>query len=258
VTSRNFQKLLQSKWNGGIGFKDMHKFNQALLAWQAWRLIQFSDSLCARLLKAKYYPNVDLVDTVFPGEASPTWKAIEHGLELVKKGVIWRIRSGAKVSIWRDPWIPRPPSFKITLRKGRSWLRWVSQLMKNGSREWDEQKLDLCLYPHDKEEVLKIRPMQQDQDDVVAWFYEESGIFTIKSAYQLVVLLENANDNQGGSGGAGGSGRPIYKSIWNAEVPPKRLIFAWKLAVDGLATQEKRMRRGLFCKVIYVIYVGEV
>jgi hypothetical protein len=41
-------------------------------------------------------------------------------------------------------------------------------LMKDRSREWDEQKLDLCLYPHDKEEVLKIRPMQQNKDDVVA------------------------------------------------------------------------------------------
>jgi hypothetical protein len=100
-----------------------------------------------------------LEDAVFPREASPTWRAIEHGLKLVNKGVIWRIRSGAKVNIWRDPWIPRPPSLKIMLRKGRSRLRWVSQLME-GSREWDEQKLDLCLYPHDKEEVLKIRPMQ--------------------------------------------------------------------------------------------------
>jgi hypothetical protein len=118
-------------------------------------------------------------------------------------------------------------------------------LMKDGSREWDEQKLDLHLYPHDKEEVLKIWPMQQNQDDMVAWFYEKSGIFTVKSAYQLAVSLENANDNQGDSSDAGGSGRPIYKNIWNAEVPPKVCIFAWKLAVDGLATEDKRMRRGL-------------
>jgi hypothetical protein len=63
--------------------------------------------LCAKVLKAKYYPNGDLVDMVFPGEASPTWKAIEHGLELVKKGIIWPIGSRTKVNIWRDPWLLR-------------------------------------------------------------------------------------------------------------------------------------------------------
>jgi hypothetical protein len=62
-------------------------------------LIEFPYSLCTRVLKAKYYPNGDLVDTVFPGEALPIWKAIEHGLDLVKKGIIWRIGSGSRVNI---------------------------------------------------------------------------------------------------------------------------------------------------------------
>jgi hypothetical protein len=80
-------------------------------------------------MKAKYYRAGELVDTVFPMEVSPTWKAIEHGLELVKKGIIWRIQSGTKVQIWRDLWVPRKPSMMITLKKGRSRLCWVSQLM---------------------------------------------------------------------------------------------------------------------------------
>jgi hypothetical protein len=48
---------------------------------------------------------------------SPTWKAIEHGLKLVKKGIIWCIRSGTEVNIWRDPWIPIP---KTTLVQDQS------------------------------------------------------------------------------------------------------------------------------------------
>jgi hypothetical protein len=59
---------------GGMGFRDMKLFNQALLARQAWRLLQFPDNLCARLLKAKCYPRGELIDTVFPTEASPTWR----------------------------------------------------------------------------------------------------------------------------------------------------------------------------------------
>jgi hypothetical protein len=135
-----WEKLLRPKCQGGLGFRDMHKFNQALLARQSWRLLQFPDSLCARILKVSTM-RTELVDTVFSGEASPTWRVIEHGLELLKKGIIWRISTGEKVNIWRDPCIPRPPSRRISLKKGRSRARWVSQLMKEGTREWDEDKL---------------------------------------------------------------------------------------------------------------------
>jgi hypothetical protein len=90
-----------------MGFRDMKLFNKALLARQAWRLIQFSESLYARLLKAKYYPNGELVDTVFPTCTSPTWKDIAYGLELLKEGIVWRVGSSSKIQIWRDPCIER-------------------------------------------------------------------------------------------------------------------------------------------------------
>jgi hypothetical protein len=69
-----------------MGFRDMRLRHKALPAGQAWRLIQYLDSLCAQLLMVKYYPNAELVDTVFSGAASPTWKSIVYGLELLKEG----------------------------------------------------------------------------------------------------------------------------------------------------------------------------
>jgi hypothetical protein len=80
--------LIRSKPHGGLGFRDMRIFNQALLARQAWRLISRPDSLCARVLRAKYYPQGNLVDTVFPGNSSPTWTVVTYGLELLKHGLI--------------------------------------------------------------------------------------------------------------------------------------------------------------------------
>jgi hypothetical protein len=80
---------LVPKVKGGMGFRDMRLFNKALLARQVWKLIQYPESLCAILLKARYYPNGELIDIVFTGMASPTWKSIEYGLELLKEGIIW-------------------------------------------------------------------------------------------------------------------------------------------------------------------------
>lgn len=87
-------KLIKPKGSGGLGFKELNLFNQALLAKQAWRLVTSPDSLCSQVLRAKYYPNGNLLDTSPAGTASQTWRAIEHGLELLKEGVIWRVGDG--------------------------------------------------------------------------------------------------------------------------------------------------------------------
>jgi hypothetical protein len=84
----SWDKLIQKKSKGGMGFRDLALFNQALLAKQAWRLLDKPDSLCARLLKARYFPNANLMDTAFVKNPSPGWKGITHGLELLKKGAV--------------------------------------------------------------------------------------------------------------------------------------------------------------------------
>ena len=44
-----------------MGFKYLHAFNVAMLAKQCWRLINNPDTLCARVLRAKYYPDGNLL-----------------------------------------------------------------------------------------------------------------------------------------------------------------------------------------------------
>jgi hypothetical protein len=87
----SWDSMLRPKEHGGIDFKDMRLFNQALLARQAWRLIQQPNTLCAQVLKAKYFPHVIPMDTTFSSNASSNWSSIEYDLELLKKGIIWRI-----------------------------------------------------------------------------------------------------------------------------------------------------------------------
>jgi hypothetical protein len=48
-------------------------------------------------------------------------------------------------------------SLKISLKKGKPRLRWVSQLMTPGRREWDMRTLETCFHNHDIEEIKKIR-----------------------------------------------------------------------------------------------------
>jgi hypothetical protein len=79
-----------------MGFRDLNCLNQAPLAKQAWRLLDQPDSLCARLLKAKYFPFGKLTYNAFIKNASPCWQGITHGLELLKQCVVWRIINGKR------------------------------------------------------------------------------------------------------------------------------------------------------------------
>ena len=82
----SWEEMRLSKSKAGMGFKYMHAFNQACLAKQARCLIETPHSLCAHLLRPKYYPNGDILDTVFLGSSSAIRKDIVHGLEF-KKGL---------------------------------------------------------------------------------------------------------------------------------------------------------------------------
>jgi hypothetical protein len=102
-----------------------------------------------------------------------------------------------------------------------------------------------CMYPVDANEVLKIRLTNRGDEDCIAWHYEKFGIFTVRSAYKLALVWEQANRRQVGSSARADGSRKVYNEIWSAQVPLKVFIFAWKRALGELATQCNRKRRTL-------------
>lgn len=79
-------KLCYPKSEGGMGFRDVYSFNLAMFSKQCWRLIMNPDSLCARVVKAKYYPNESLLQATLKNGALFTWQSIMKGLETFKLG----------------------------------------------------------------------------------------------------------------------------------------------------------------------------
>lgn len=181
--------------------------NQALLARQPWRLLQFPDSLCAQVLKAKYYPNRVLTDTVFPSNGSSTWHAIEYGLELLKKGIIWRVGNGASIRAWRDPWILRSHQLRPITVRGRCRLCWVSDLIQP-SGGWNMDLLRWHFLAIDVDEIVKIKPSMRNREDFIAWHPDKHGSFTVRSAYRLALDEQLRAQGSGASSSRPSGDRP--------------------------------------------------
>jgi hypothetical protein len=102
---QRWSKLTRAKGDGGMGFRDLPLFNQAMLGKQGWRLINRPESLCARVLNGKYYPNCSFLEAARRKKSSETWQAILFGRQALAKGLIKRIGPGDSIDIWKDNWI---------------------------------------------------------------------------------------------------------------------------------------------------------
>lgn len=78
-----WDRLTQHKSRGGMGFRDLHLFNKAMLGKQGWRLITGPDSLCARVLKGRYYHDSTFMESSGKKHASHKWRAILAGKEVL-------------------------------------------------------------------------------------------------------------------------------------------------------------------------------
>jgi hypothetical protein len=103
----SWEKLTLSKENDGLRYKVLYTFNLSMLAKQAWRLLSNRASLCARVMKAKYYLDCSMFEVQSKDGISYAWRSILKGVEVLRQGVTKRVGDGLTINIWSDPWLPR-------------------------------------------------------------------------------------------------------------------------------------------------------
>jgi len=153
---KKWEDIAVPKERGGMGFRDFQLFNKAMLAKQGWRILTNPNSLCARVLKGKYFHDRDFLSSRTKRGASHIWNAILFGRDALHKGLVKRIGDGSITHIWDDPWIPSNPAFKPLVRLPDVDVNLVQDLIDQNSVKWDYDKLEESFAPIDAQAIAGI------------------------------------------------------------------------------------------------------
>ncbi|KAA3465211.1 reverse transcriptase [Gossypium australe] len=166
---------------GGLDFRNLDKFNIALLAKQGWRLITYSNSLLACVLKAKYYPNGNFLDAALGNVPSLTWRSIWSAKGILEKGLCWRVSRGDGISVWTDLWVLGNGADRLQNHRRNGNIRLVADLIGESNRTWKRNLIVNTFDATIARKILQIPLAKSVYEDFQVWRGEPSGNFSINS-----------------------------------------------------------------------------
>ncbi|MCH80635.1 hypothetical protein A2U01_0001405, partial [Trifolium medium] len=179
--------LFKSKFDGGMGFRNMHWFNLAMLAKQVWRLQTDPTSLLGKCLKARYYPTNDILHSQQGNHASYAWQSIHQAIWVIKKGSCWKIGDGQNVHLWDDNWVVFQNGYKLlTPPNDHDNITKVRDIMLfQPTKDWNYNLIDQTFLPFERDLIKQIPLITEATEDQLMWPHTKEGDYSVKSGYNL-------------------------------------------------------------------------
>ncbi|XP_057811902.1 uncharacterized protein LOC131026150 [Salvia miltiorrhiza] len=231
----SWEKLCLQKSKGGLGFRRLGSFNQALLAKQAWWLLKFPNSLVARVLRGRYFKDGDLLNAQPSSNASYSWRSITWGHDLLKGGLRRRVGNGNSIKAFDDPWIPVAGSGIAACSDGAQNDLMAKDFMVGSS--WDKIKLAAAFLPFEVSAIETIPLSRLGVDDDWYWIYDEKGRFSVKSGYLLATDFYSPHPASTSE-----EQKKWCSLLWSINIPPKVKIFIWRATKNLIATDSNLVR----------------
>ena len=144
------------KNEGGMGFKELRKFNDVMLAKQVWRLVHDKEYLFYRVFKAKFFPSGDIFSAQVKS-GSYAWRSILKARYLIAKGARYRVVNGQKVRIYQDCWLPSDESSKVISSPSLlSADARVADIIDANSDWWNVYLLERVFLPFEAQKIKSI------------------------------------------------------------------------------------------------------
>ena len=238
-----WKKLCKSKELGGMGFKDIEWFNQALLCKQAWRIWYKPQSLLARVMKSRYFRQGDFLECGIGTRPSYAWRSIIHGRELLLQGLWKRVGNGQDTHVWYENWlrmeIPRPPRYRtddvdLTLK--------VSDLIDARYGTWDVARVRHLFVEEDANHILGMK-LDHRREDTLVWGFSRDGKYDSQSGYKLLEHLQTISSPEAPS--LPPVEKRLWSNIWKVKTLPKIRHFMWRALAGALAVATRLRTRGI-------------
>lgn len=178
-----WDKLTRSKKAGGLGFRDIQCFSDALLAKVSWRILTNPECLMAKILLGKYCHSSPFLESSLPNSSSHGWGGIMIGKELMKQKLGKVIGNGKTTKVWNDPWLSlsKPLQLFGPPNKNNAEML-VAGLFLLDKMEWNLEKIE-ALLPGLEHNILELKPSVTGAEDKFSWLGHASGIYSARSGY---------------------------------------------------------------------------
>jgi len=217
-----------------MGFRELSRFNDSLLAKQVWHLKNNEDSLFHRVFKAKKFPNCSIMEANSSSKRSYAWKGIAQARQVIDLGLVWCVGDSKSIKVRGDKWLPSlHSSCIVSLLSSLSSDSNVSALIDEESYTWNLDLIKSEFLAHEAEIIFGIPLSIHNTPDKQVWFPSNQGVFTTRSAYKLLTLakrlsLPNCSDSERRS--------QMWKGIWSLQVLHKIKYLMWKATNEAIPT----------------------
>ena len=145
--------------------------------------------------------------------------------------------------MFANPWLPRPNSFHIIThpKEGNEHLM-VVDLITNGPRSWDLERINQVLWLVDHDPIKCIPLGDSNVGDKWIWHYDSNGHYNVRSGYRIVMdsrrhtCSSNPNPDI-----------HWWRRLWSLQVPLKVPLFIWHAFHGIIPMMISLNRRGIKC-----------
>ncbi|CAN1181654.1 Putative ribonuclease H protein At1g65750, partial [Linum perenne] len=230
-----WENVCKPKEEGGLGLKMARLLNRAYMMKLAFIFFQDPEKLWVRVLQGKYFKEtIGGYELRSLRSQSPLWKGLSKEWETMQIGARSAIRDGRGTAFWTGRWLDSGARV-IDLCEEERGIPDASETVAdfvNAEGQWDVEKLLSLLSSTAVDSVVGMPPPKAGSgDDIWVWGGEDSGRFSIKSAYRILHSQPNVLSYDS------------WMSVWRWRGPNRIRHFLWLAIQSKLLTNLERTRR---------------